>query len=205
MLRGRIDEVLSAAPPDVEVHPAGAFCAPLSMAHDAPRRWKRGHVSLLSRKVLTPRCASQFRRTWYPRADMWTRQTRYLSYMNMIMRSPGLCRLLGWHFTKRSYAYLTSWLLNGHNAIICRFARPRHLSRRREQRWRRPAFGTASGGGSDSARKHLRQLLVGDHSPHRNRRGLAPQGAPRAGPLLDQLYGECSAEQDRHVVDRHLG
>eukprot|EP00964_Phaeocystis_antarctica_P078592 scaffold48888_cov55-Phaeocystis_antarctica.AAC.3 len=56
-----------------------------------------------------------------------------------------------------------------------------------------------------SARKHLRQLLVGDHSPHRDRRRLAPQGAPRAGPLLDQLYGECSAEQDHHVVDRHLG
>eukprot|EP00964_Phaeocystis_antarctica_P140746 scaffold105629_cov70-Phaeocystis_antarctica.AAC.2 len=31
--------------------------------------------------------------------------------------------------------------------VICRFARPRHLFRRREQRWHRPAFGTASGGG----------------------------------------------------------
>eukprot|EP00964_Phaeocystis_antarctica_P037773 scaffold21597_cov56-Phaeocystis_antarctica.AAC.3 len=40
-----IDEVLSAAPPDVEVHPAGAFCA-LPRWRMPQRRWKRGLVSL---------------------------------------------------------------------------------------------------------------------------------------------------------------
>eukprot|EP00964_Phaeocystis_antarctica_P037774 scaffold21597_cov56-Phaeocystis_antarctica.AAC.4 len=93
---------------------------------------------------------------------MWT-VGHAISYIKHACDVPAMQFSRGLTFYQKSYAYLTvDTASNGHNAIICRFARPRHLSRRREQRWRRPAFGTASGGGSDSARTHLRQLLVGD-------------------------------------------
>eukprot|EP00964_Phaeocystis_antarctica_P127639 scaffold91329_cov54-Phaeocystis_antarctica.AAC.3 len=65
--------------------------------------------------------------------------------MNAMSGAMQLSRGLTFH--QKVVCLPNSMALNGHNPIICRFARPRHLSRRREQRWRRPAFGTASGGG----------------------------------------------------------